>query len=370
MLLRADRVFTGHERHSPGLIEIAAGRVVRAGPVVPAHDHGSPIVDLGEVTVVPGFVDVHCHGGFGAAAAEDPLKVAGFHRDHGTTTLVASLVTQDLAIIREQVARLALFVAAGEVAGVHLEGPWLSEQYRGAHPAQWLQDPDVTEIAAVLDAGAGVRMVTIAPERTGGLDAIRMLTGRGIVAAIGHTAATFAQARDAIAAGATGATHLFNAMPPLAHRAPGPVLALLADDRVFLELVVDGVHLDLALVVWVAGQYPARVVFVTDAMAAAGQPDGTYRLGDLPVEVLDGIARVAGTGTIAGSTLTLERAVRTAIAAGVPWETAVRAATLTPARYLNLPDVGELRPGAWADLVVLDREWAVQRVMRHGDWIV
>lgn len=390
MLLRADRLFTGHATHSPGVIEIAGDRVVRAGPVTAAGGSigaervtgggapigaepaigGEPVIDLGAATIAPGFVDVHCHGGGGATVDSDLGVVIACHLAQGTTSLVASLVTQSLATLRTQVAHLAPLVTSGDLAGIHLEGPWLAEQHRGAHQADLLRVPDPAEILSVLDAGAGaIRMVTIAPELRGGLAAVRLLADRGVVAAIGHTAATFLETRAAITAGATGATHLFNAMPPLLHRAPGPVLALLGAEGVFLELIVDGVHVDPAVVAWIAHQHPQRVVFVTDAMAAAGSADGVYTLGTKQVEVHAGIARVAGTQTLAGSTLTLSRAVRTAIGAGVPWETALRAATVTPAHYLRLPGVGELGPGSAADLVVLDTQWHVTGVMRHGRWI-
>ena len=204
-------------------------------------------------------------------------------------------------------------------------------------------------------------MVTIAPELDGGLDAVALVAGRGIVAAVGHTDASYEVVREAIARGARGATHLFNAMPPLLHRAPGPILALLDDDRVWLELICDGVHMDLDLVRYVVAGQPGRAVLITDAMAAAGCSDGDYQLGDLPVEVCCGVARIAGQDTIAGSTLTLDAALRHAIASGVDWTTAVRAVTVNPAAYLGLSDVGSLAAGHWADAVALDADWNVGR---------
>lgn len=369
MLLRADRVATGPQVFEPGTVRIAGERVMAVDADL-EPDSGETAVDLGDVTLTAGFVDVHCHGGGGAAISDDPAAVLACHRAQGTTTTVASLVTQDLATLTEQLARLVPLVAAGDLAGIHLEGPWLAGRYKGAHPDAHLRDPDPAEVAELVAAGAGaVRMVTLAPERPGGLAAVALLAARGVVAALGHTEATFAEAQAAIAAGATGATHLFNAMPGLHHRAPGPLLALLADERVFLELIADGAHVDLDLVAWVMSRFPERVVLVTDAMAAAGCGDGSYRLGELAVDVRDGVARVAGTDTIAGSTLTLAAAVRTVIRVGVPWEIALRAATVNGARYLGLSGVGSLDPGSWADLVVLDSEWRVARVMRRGQWL-
>jgi N-acetylglucosamine-6-phosphate deacetylase len=371
MLLTADRVlFPDADAAVPGYVEIEGERIVAAGPGVPprtADDH------LGG-TVVAGYVDVHSHGGGGASfVTEDPddvRRVLAAHRRHGVTTMVASLVTGSLPDLERQVGCLATLVEAGDLAGIHLEGPWLALRYKGAHPPQLLTDPDPAEVARLLDAGRGaVRMVTLAPERPGAIDAIRLLAERGVVAAIGHTDADFDTCRAAIDAGATGATHLFNAMAPLKHREPGPVLALWQDRRVYLELIMDGVHVRPELVAFVASTAPARVVLVTDAMAAAASEDGDYVLGELPVEVRGGVARIAGTDTIAGSTLTLDVGVRNAVTAGVPFAQAVRSATALPADYLGLPDVGRLVAGARADLVVLDSALLVTRVMHRGTWL-
>ncbi len=363
--ITAATVYTGSEEFSPGQVRIRGGNVTAVGPA-PA----STTLDYPEGIVVPGFVDVHCHGGGGAGVSGDPATVVATHRRHGTTTMVASLVSQSREVLTDQVRGLAPVVRAGVMAGIHLEGPWLSEQFRGAHAAETLRDPDPAEVAALLDAGAGtVRMVTLAAERPGGLASVELLARRGVVAALGHTAADLTVARAAIDAGVTGATHLFNAMPGLHHRAPGPILALLAEPRVWLEIIADGVHLDPQLVAWLARTYPDRVVLITDAMAAAGAPDGEYRLGDLVVTVRDAVARVRGTDTIAGSTLTMDAAIRTVVDAGLPWQQAVRSATVLPACYLGLPGVGCLGPGACADLVVLGAGLVVQAVMAGGVWV-
>ena len=238
-----------------------------------------------------------------------------------------------------------------------------------------LRDPDPAELDRVLDAGRGtIRMVTLAPERTGGLKAIRRIVDAGAVAAVGHTEATYAQARAAVDARATVATHLFNAMRPVHHREPGPVLALMEDPRVTVELITDGVHLHPALYREVSRSVgPDRVALVTDAMAAAGMPDGAYRLGSLAVDVVDGIAKVAGTDTIAGSTATMDHVFRYAVAnSGLTRDeallAAVRQSSVNPARALGLPDSG-LAVGAAADLVVLDAELAVTGVLRQGSWV-
>jgi N-acetylglucosamine-6-phosphate deacetylase len=357
------------------------------GPTIRATGRGAPpagsaVTELGDdATLVPGFVDVHVHGGGGGSfPGADPGQVAraiAFHRRHGTTTMVASLVTAAPGALLADVRALADQVSAGELAGIHLEGPWLSERRCGAHDVGLLRDPDPDELAAVLDAGGGaVRMVTLAPERRGAPDAIRRIVDAGAVAAVGHTDAPYDVVREAVAAGATAGTHLFNAMRPVHHREPGPVVALLEDPRVTVEIILDGHHVHPALhatVTRAAG--PGRVALVTDAMSAAGMPDGDYRLGGLEVTVAAGAAVLAGTSTIAGSTTTMDVGFRTAVrTGGGPGDDAallraVDQTSTTPARMLGLPGRGALRAGHVADLVVLDGALAVSRVMRAGRWV-
>ena len=374
--LRADRVFTGSEMLTPGELVLDGDRVVSVSPRTglttgedrPEQAGPDEVVDLGAVTLAPGLVDVHSHGGGGFAFPEDVDAVLAAHRAHGTTTMVASTVTQSLDELDRQVRLLAERVRDGSLAGIHLEGPWLAEKYKGAHPVDKLRDPLVDEVARLLDAGEGaVRMVTIAVEKPGAIESVRLMAERGAVAALGHSDSTYEQAVEAIDAGVTGATHLFNAMPGLHHRTPGPILALLEDDRVWCELIVDGVHLRPELAAWVMGASD-RIVLVTDAMAATGCADGAYVLGDLDVDVVEGVARIHGTDTIAGSTLVLSRGVRVAIEAGVTPEVALQAATRNPARYLALEGVGEFVPGARADAVVFAPDWTVDRVLFGGAW--
>jgi N-acetylglucosamine-6-phosphate deacetylase len=377
VLLTADTVITGRELLRPGWIEVSGDVIDAVGSGMPA---GTADRDLGAVIVVPGFVDTHVHGGGGAnfssAARDDTATAVGFHRRHGTTSLVASLVTASPADLLRQVTELADDARAGAIDGIHLEGPWLSPTRCGAHEPALMRDPDPAEIACVLEAGAGaIRMVTIAPERDGAPAAIGQFVDEGVVVAVGHTEATYEQTRDAIAAGATVGTHLFNAMRPIDRREPGPIVALLEDDRVAVELITDGVHVDPAIyrhVMRSAG--PDRVSSITDAISAAGMTDGVYELGPLAVDVVGGVARVAGTQTIAGSTATMDQQFRFAVQhSGLPRGEAlliaVRQTSVNPARALGLPSAG-LRPGAAADLVVLDSGLNVKGVLRQGSWVV
>ncbi|WP_420121950.1 N-acetylglucosamine-6-phosphate deacetylase [Nakamurella sp.] len=377
MLITADTIATGAELLRPGWIEIADGRVRALGAGLPPRPADR---DLGDVTIVPGFVDMHVHGGGGGAFPEATVAASKaaveLHRRHGTTTMIASLVTAFPDELRRQVEVLSEQVQEGLVAGIHLEGPWLSGRRCGAHDPAALRDPDAAELERVLAAGRGtIRMVTLAPERDGGPAAIRRIVDAGAVAAVGHTDATYEQALAAIDAGATVATHLFNAMRPVHHREPGPVIALLEDPRVTVEMITDGVHLHPALYRDVTAKVGAdRVGLVTDAMAAAGMADGAYRLGALDVDVRDGVARVSGTDTIAGSTATMDQVFRFAVTnSGRPraeaLTTAVRQSSVNPARVLGLADP-TLVPGAVADLVVLDEGLAVTGVLHRGAWTI
>ncbi|UUZ60727.1 N-acetylglucosamine-6-phosphate deacetylase [Nocardioides sp. B-3] len=317
----------------------------------------------------PGFVDMHVHGGGGASfqsgAADDVTTAAAFHRRHGTTSLVASLVTAPVADLVTSVRRLAELATDGVVAGIHLEGPFPAGDFCGAHDPELLRDPDPESLDLLLGAGAGhIAMITLAPERAGGLDAVRRVVDAGSVAAIGHTAADYDTVGRAVEAGATVATHLFNGMPSLHHRTPGPVAALLEDERVVVELINDGIHLHPAMLRLPFAAAPGRTALVTDAISATGPGDGEVLLGELRVTVRDGQARLVDGGSLAGSVLTLDRAVRNAVAAGVPVLAALRAASTVPADALGIGDrAGRIRVGAPADPVVLDERLEVVDVL-------
>jgi N-acetylglucosamine-6-phosphate deacetylase len=328
---------------------------------------------------VPGFVDTHVHGGGGADYASTDLgqvrRARAFHLQHGTTTCFASLVTADLDTLAEQIAALVPLVQGGELAGIHLEGPFLSAAKRGAHEPGLLRPPDPASVDRLLEVGQGaVTMVTVAPELPGGLEAVRRLVAAGVVAAIGHTDGDEVVTRAALDAGASVATHLFNAMRPVHHREPGPVPLLLSDERAMVELICDGFHLHRDVVAMaVAAAGPERVALVTDAMVAAGAPDGDYRLGQLQVRVVQGQARLVDEdgrpGSIAGSTLTTADAFAFVVGVGCSVPEAATMAATTPARRHGLVDVGEIRVGARADLCVVDDQGRLQRVMHRGQWL-
>jgi N-acetylglucosamine-6-phosphate deacetylase len=358
--------------------------------------------------ILPGLIDIHCHGGgghsFSTCDPAEALAAAGYHAAAGTTGVVASLVTAAPADLLRQVRTLAPLVASGHLLGIHLEGPFLSPARRGAHAAGLLRDPDPVLAADLLaaaavsgepdsagGAGGAIKIVTMAPERAGADAVTRMLRAAGVVVAFGHTDADYEVMAAALAGAGRGGlvTHLGNAMPPLHHRAAGPAAAALvaaAADTASVELIADGVHVDAGFTRLVFGvAAPGRVVLVTDAMAAAGMPDGNYTLGPLRVTVAGGVARLAsdggeggsagrgsitGGGSIAGGTSSLLRVVATARAAGVPLPDAVRAATEAPARVLGVSGSrGALAPGMAADLVVTDENLVVRRVMRAGHWL-
>lgn len=374
MLLTAAAVVTPARVLSPGWLHVDGDRIVEVGEGLPPSP---PDLDLGAATVVPGFVDLHVHGGGGASfdtgTAEAAETVVATHLLRGTTTMAASLVTDSPDRTGGAARELALLVRDGRLAGIHLEGPWLSPRRAGAHRRDLLTAPDAASVDALVAAGEGaVRMVTIAPELPGGLDAVRRLVDAGVVVAIGHTDASYDVVRGAVDAGARVGTHLFNAMPGLHHRDPGPVGALL-EAPVDVELVADGVHLHPSVLRAVFAAKPGRCLLVTDAMAAAGFGDGDHRLGATAVEVRDGVARLADgpdAGAFAGSTLTMDAAVRHAVrTAGLTLLEVAYAASTAPARAWGLDDVGALEAGRRADLVVLDEDLEVGRVMRAGAWL-
>lgn len=376
LVVHSARVVDGGEETDAAWLRIERGRVAARG-VGDTWTAADRVVDATAVAgpgavLTPGFVDIHAHGGAGCSFDDgvEAIRTArALHRGHGTTRSVVSLVTAPVDRLVRLVAEIAdLTETDADILGSHLEGPFLDPGHHGAHERSLLRAPASTEVARLLDAGRGtVRQVTIAPELPGGLEAIRLIVGAGASAAVGHTDADAATAGAAFDAGASILTHAFNAMPGIHHRAPGPVLAAAADHRVVLEAIADDVHLDPHVVRLLFDSAPGRVALITDAMAAAGSADGRYDLGAVRVTVREGVARADDTGSIAGSTLTQDVALRRAVAAGVSLNAAVRALTSTPADAIGVGDrLGTLAPGSVGDAVLLDAELRVARVWVGG----
>lgn len=372
LVIHSARIVDGGEITENGWVRIEGGIVVARG-TGGDWTAADEVVDATEIAgadavLTPGFVDIHGHGGAGAAFDEgiEAIRTGrALHRGHGTTRAVISLVTASIDELAQSVATIAdLMETDADILGSHLEGPFLDPGHHGAHEPTLLREPTENDVARLLEAGRGtVRQVTIAPELPGGLDAVRQIVAAGSAAAVGHTNADAVVAVAAFEAGASILTHAFNAMPGIHHRAPGPVLAAAADHRVVLEGIADNVHLDPAVIKLLFDSAPGRVALITDAMAAAGSADGHYDLGAVSVTVENGVARADDTGSIAGSTLTQDVALQRAVQAGVGLAAAVQALTETPARAIGFgSSLGALQSGCCGDAVLLDTELRVARV--------
>ena len=365
-VLAGGRVVTPRTVLDPGWIEVHAGRVVAVGRDRPPS---TPTTDLAGAWVLPGFVDLHMHGGGGhdvAASAADMAAAVDFHRAHGTTSTLVSLVAAPVTQLTEQLGWVASLAAgSARVLGAHLEGPFLSGARCGAQNPKFLLEPDVGTFTTLRQAARGtLRVITVAPELAGALDLISAARAAGVTVAIGHTDATAEQASRAVAAGATLATHLFNGMRPLHHRDPGAV-GVAFDGGLACEIINDGHHVHPTVVRVAAAAARGGLVLVTDAIDAAGAADGPRVLGGQPVDVEGGVARLRRTGALAGSTLTMDQAVRRCVVdVGLSITAAAAAAATHPARVLGVGDrIGEISPGRTADLVLLDDDLRLERVL-------
>jgi N-acetylglucosamine-6-phosphate deacetylase len=338
---------------------------------------GAEVTDAAGALLTPGFIDLHGHGG-GGASFDDGTAAIGralaVHRAHGTTRSVLSLVANPAGALEASLSAIADLTQRDPlVLGSHLEGPFLAPSRKGAHNPDFLADPSPGAVERLVAAARGtLRQITLAPELPGALDAIPVLAAQGVVVAVGHTEADEDLARAAFDRGARLLTHAFNAMPGIAHREPGPVVAAIRDERVTAELILDAVHVHPDVARLLLDAAPGRIALITDAMAAAGAADGTYRLGSLDVAVTDGVARLrqpdGSPGSIAGSTLTLDHALRAATQrCGMSLPAAVAALTWVPARALGLDaSLGRLAPGYAADAVLLSEAYQVRAVWGAG----
>ena len=372
----------GAEVIDDGAIWLAGERIEWCGPAS-ALPPGSPRQVDRVPVILPGLVDLHCHGGAGHTFSSDregARAAAAHHAANGTTSLLASLVSAPAQELLEQIEALRDLVDDGTLAGLHLEGPFIAADMCGAQNPAAIIDGDPALLRQWLEAGRGtVRSMTLAPETAHFDELVALCRDHGVVPSVGHTATTAGQMRKALEhnpGGPWSATHLFNRMPPLDHRHPGPIAVLLetarrAPESMVLELIADGAHLDPDTVRMVFGLVgPDSIALITDAMAAAGMTDGDYTLGALDVEVRDGTARLAahdgGQGAIAGGTSRLLENVRRCSDWGIPLADAVIAASSTPARLIVHDDVGMLAPGRRADVVVTSAELEVLQVYRAG----
>ena len=360
---------------TPGGV-LTDARITFEGGRIVGIDEGAAGAE--QLWAVPGYVDTHCHGAVEVSFGVDDLdanrRARAFHLSHGTTTLFASTVTLTMDELERQSAVLLELFEEGTIDGIHLEGPFLAPEKKGAHPLELLIDPTPDAVERLIAAGGpALKMITMAPERPHSMEAIARFVEAGVVVAFGHSDADADVCRRSIDAGATAATHLFNAMCGIHHREPGPVPSLLHDERILNELICDGVHLH-ADVIRLAHEAAGadRIALVTDAMSATGADDGRYMLGQLDVVVTDGVARLVtddgSEGNIAGSTLTMAEAFRFVVSeVGLPIPEAAKMAATTPARYHRLPDVGELTVGKFADICLVDDAGALHGVIRRGE---
>jgi N-acetylglucosamine-6-phosphate deacetylase len=341
---------------------------------------GAQEVRAQDSTAIPGFIDVHIHGAGGRDVMEgneDALgtvtaKLAQF----GTTSILATTITADADDTCRAVEGISGYIGTqhetnsprAEILGIHFEGPFLSKERRGVHPTEFLQLPSAEFLQRLIHASSGnARILTIAPELIGAMPCIDAARSLGMVVSIGHTDATYEQARAAVAHGAHHATHVYNAMRPFTHRDPGVIGAVLTTPEVTAELIADGIHVDeIAMKVLLQAKGADGVILISDGVSATGMPDGKYMLGGLEVTVNGGICRNAE-GKLAGSTLTLDRSLRNVVKLGVPLAAAVQMLTLNPAMLLGIEfKKGALRSGADADIVLLNDSLEITQVWARG----
>jgi N-acetylglucosamine-6-phosphate deacetylase len=360
------------------LVLVEGDRIAYAGPRdddrVP---EGAQRINAQGLFVLPGLIDTHVHGTHGddvmLHGAEGIRRISARFPEYGTTAWLPSTISarhpELVQAVRWCVEAQQHPAGGAEIAGIHVEGPYINLKRKGAQPAEGVRDPDFDEVRELLEAAEGqIRVVTLAPELPGGLELIRLLIGEGIIASMGHSDATYEQALEGIAAGATHATHLFNAMPPIHHRDPGLITACLNEPEVLAEVIPDGVHLDPRIVrLALRAKGPERVALITDAFSATGLSEGEHTLGPHKVFVKGALCTLEN-GTIAGSILTMNLAVRNAIDfAGVSLVDAVRMASLIPARVAGCAErKGSLEAGKDADVTLLDGDFRCQATWVRG----
>ena len=356
MIIQAKSAVINGKIENDQSIHINKGLISKIVPGV-SKSAGITVDDI----LIPAFVDIHCHGGagsyFAAESEEEILNVINFHREHGTQTIIASLVSAEVRDLKLQIRRLLPFFENGSIAGIHLEGPYISHARCGSHDPLALREPSIEILEEMLTLAKGaIKMVTIAPELRSAMDSIEMMVRKGIVVAVGHSNGRYEEASAALDAGATVATHFSNAMAKLPDGDRTFATALLEDPNVILEIIADGQHVDDKTINKVRDIAPGRIALITDAMSAAGCDDGAYQIGNLGVKVKNGIARLLSNGSLAGSTLTMDKAFINFMDVGATVAEASLAASTTPARALALKEVGEIKVGMKANFLTFNPE--------------
>lgn len=379
VVLTAKRLFDGTRLIDDPVVLVEDGRIASIATLASgAMSTGARVLDFPGATLAPSFFDIHIHGAAGhdvmEAKPESLAAVEKFLASRGTGSFLATTVTAPLDATLRAVDGLAKMIArpkadgAARLLGIHLEGPFLSHERRGVQPAEYLLAPNIATFDRLFEAGQGhVRLMTLAPELPGAGELTAHATKRGVRVSLGHSNAKTAETRSAIAAGAVSATHTFNAMRPLDHREPGILGTVLTDDSLYSELICDGIHSEPEIArLWWRAKGPHRAILVTDAMSAAGMPDGEYRLGGFSVQVANG--RATRDGVLAGSVLTLDRALANFLAfTGAYVDQALRLLATNPATMLGLGDeAGFLTPGRTADLVAVTSEGKLMTSLVDG----
>lgn len=347
---------------------------IKADKIVEIHSDEEPTMNSIVIAGValPGFIDTHCHGGngyfFSDAKFENIESIANFHLQKGTTTLIASLVTQDAPTLLSQVTRLGSHIPFSTVAGMHLEGPWLSEKFCGAHDFTALREPNLVEIEELIGAsGNKITSVTIAPEIPGAIEAIKFLRSRGITVALGHSDADALETRNAITSGAEVITHFYSAMRPISHRVSSLALEALYDKDIFLEFILDGTHIIPDAIQLLLDTARHKLIAVTDAISAAGSSDGEIQLGNISVVVKDGVAKIKNSELLAGSTLTMDRGFKFLMQNfEVSYVEAAKFFAGNAAIKYRLPEVGTIEPGNLANIAVVNLNHDIEAVLFRG----
>jgi N-acetylglucosamine-6-phosphate deacetylase len=377
--LRGARLIDAATDLAAGDITVAGARIAATGR---ATARAGAVIAADGMIIVPGFIDVHTHGGGGCnlhtTTPDEILRYARWAASTGVTSFLIGVVGTPGGLPEAQVRTAAAAIdmwqdgaelQGAEPLGIHLEGPYINERRRGAHPVAWLRTPDTGEMERVIELARGcLRLVTLAPELPGATELIRLLVRAGVTVSMGHTDATYEQALEAIQLGVSHVTHCCNAMRPMLHRDPGPLSAAAQVADVFGEVIADGVHVHPAMVnVLVKLLGADRAIMITDALAAAGKGDADFEFAGQPARVVQGVARLAD-GTITGSVLTLDAALRNVTRmTAIPLPAAVGTLTRNPARSIRVDErKGLLRAGFDADLVILDADLTVQATICRG----